>query len=144
VTSSSCSISCTRRVTLVKHLVVSHEWGKERIAITTKEAYPWLFVTQIFHQLINILYNYLTEVNIYILWGTNIFFIVSISFVVSMNNNLGGKERIAITTKEAYLWLFVTQIFRNGSLNISIKNELFLIYLICVFLCCCWNTHLEQ
>jgi len=33
---SSCSTCGTRRVTLVTNLVVSHEWGKNRIVITTR------------------------------------------------------------------------------------------------------------
>jgi hypothetical protein len=29
--------------------VLSQEWGKDQIVITTNETYPWSFVTQIFH-----------------------------------------------------------------------------------------------
>jgi hypothetical protein len=47
--SSSCSISGTRRVTLVKTPVISHEWGKkDGIVTTTNGTYPWSSVTQIF------------------------------------------------------------------------------------------------
>jgi hypothetical protein len=38
--SSSCSISGTRRVTLATSPVISHEWGKEQIVITTNGYYP--------------------------------------------------------------------------------------------------------
>ena len=47
--SSSCSTSDTRRVNLVTNPVISHEWGKDREMFTTSTTYPWLFVTQIFH-----------------------------------------------------------------------------------------------
>jgi hypothetical protein len=33
---------------LVTNPVISHEWGKDRIVITTNGTYPWSFVTQIF------------------------------------------------------------------------------------------------
>jgi hypothetical protein len=46
---SSCSTSDTRRVNLVVNSVISREWGKDREVLTTSEAYPWSFVTQIFH-----------------------------------------------------------------------------------------------
>jgi hypothetical protein len=46
---SSCSTSGTRRVNLVTNPVINHGWGKDRKVFTTGEAYPWLFVTQIFH-----------------------------------------------------------------------------------------------
>ena len=38
----------TRRANLVTNSVISHEWEKDRIMITTKGAYPWSFVTQLF------------------------------------------------------------------------------------------------
>jgi len=47
--SSSCSTSYTCRVTLVTNPVISHERGKDREVFTTSGAYPWSFVTQIFH-----------------------------------------------------------------------------------------------
>jgi hypothetical protein len=47
--SSFCSTSDTRRVNLVTNLVTSHEWGKDQEVIMTSGAYPWSFVTQIFH-----------------------------------------------------------------------------------------------
>jgi hypothetical protein len=47
--SSSCSTSGTRRVNLVTNPVISREWGKDREVLTTSGTYPWLFVTQIFH-----------------------------------------------------------------------------------------------
>ena len=43
--SSSCSASCTRRVNLVRILVISHEWGMDREVFTTSGTYPWSFVT---------------------------------------------------------------------------------------------------
>ena len=46
--SSTCSISGTRRVTLATSPVISHEWGKEQIVITTNGSYPWSGVSQIF------------------------------------------------------------------------------------------------
>ena len=46
---SSCSTSDTRRVNLVVNSVISREWGKDREVLTTSEAYPWSFTTQIFH-----------------------------------------------------------------------------------------------
>ena len=45
--SSSCSTSDTHRVTLVRNQVINHEWGKNRIVITTKETLPWSFVSLI-------------------------------------------------------------------------------------------------
>jgi hypothetical protein len=42
---SSCSTIGTCCVTVVKNQVVRQEWGKD--LITTKEAYPWWFVTKI-------------------------------------------------------------------------------------------------
>ena len=39
--SSSCSTHDTRRVTLITNPVISHEWGKEWIVITTSVTYPW-------------------------------------------------------------------------------------------------------
>jgi hypothetical protein len=47
--SSSCSTSGTRRVNLVTNPVKSHESGNDREVLTTSGAYPWSFVTQIFH-----------------------------------------------------------------------------------------------
>ena len=47
--SSSCSTCGTRRVNLVRNLVISREWGKDREVFTTSGTCPWLFVTQIFH-----------------------------------------------------------------------------------------------
>jgi hypothetical protein len=46
---SSSSTTDTRRVNLVTNSVISHEGGKHRKVFTTKGTYPWLFVTQIFH-----------------------------------------------------------------------------------------------
>jgi hypothetical protein len=46
---SSCSTSGTRRVNLVTNSIISREWGKDREVFTTSGTYPWLFVTQIFH-----------------------------------------------------------------------------------------------
>ena len=51
--SSSCTTSRTCHVTLVKYLVVSHEWGKGKIVFTTKGTDRWSFVTQIFWQRFN-------------------------------------------------------------------------------------------
>jgi hypothetical protein len=45
--SSFCSTSDTHRVTLVRNQVINHEWGKNRIVITTKETLPWSFVSLI-------------------------------------------------------------------------------------------------
>jgi hypothetical protein len=46
--SRSCSRdSGIRRVTLVKNQELSHEWGKDRIVVTTNETYPWSFEKQI-------------------------------------------------------------------------------------------------
>jgi hypothetical protein len=45
---SSWSTSSTRRVTIIKHPVVSHDRGNGWIVITTNDTYPWAFVTQIF------------------------------------------------------------------------------------------------
>ena len=47
--SSSCSASETRRVNLATNPVIGHEWGKDRVVLTTSGTYPWSFVTQIFH-----------------------------------------------------------------------------------------------
>ena len=47
--SSSCSTSDTRRGNLVTNPVISHEWGKDQEVLRTSGTYPWLFVTQIFH-----------------------------------------------------------------------------------------------
>ena len=46
--SSSCSTSDNRRVTLVTTHTISHEWGKDRVVLTTSGTYPWSFVIQIF------------------------------------------------------------------------------------------------
>ena len=46
---SSCSTSGTRHFNLVTNPVISHERGKDRKVFTTNGAYPWSFVTQIFH-----------------------------------------------------------------------------------------------
>jgi hypothetical protein len=46
---SSCPTSGTRRVNIVTHPVISHEWGKDREVFMTKGTYPWSFVTQTFH-----------------------------------------------------------------------------------------------
>jgi hypothetical protein len=40
----ACSTYGTRRVTLVANPVISHEWGKNRIVITTHGTYPWPLV----------------------------------------------------------------------------------------------------
>ena len=37
----------TRYATLATNTVISHEWGKERIVITTNGTYTWSFVPQI-------------------------------------------------------------------------------------------------
>ena len=37
----------TRRVTLITNPVISYEWGKDWIVITTNGTYPWSFVTLI-------------------------------------------------------------------------------------------------
>ena len=47
--SRSCSTSDTRRVNLVANPVISYERRKDREVFTTSGTYPWLFVTQIFH-----------------------------------------------------------------------------------------------
>ena len=47
--SSCCSTRDTRRINLVTYPVVSHKRGKDRDVFTTSGAYPWTFVTQIFH-----------------------------------------------------------------------------------------------
>ena len=47
--SSSCSTCGTRRVNLVRNLVISREWGKDREVFTTSGTYPGSFVTQMFH-----------------------------------------------------------------------------------------------
>ena len=47
--SSSCSTSDTRRVNLVTHPVIKHEWLKDREVFATSGTYPWSFVTKIFH-----------------------------------------------------------------------------------------------
>jgi hypothetical protein len=47
--SSSCSTCGTRRVYLVTHPVIGHQWGRDREVLTTSGVYPWLIVTQIFH-----------------------------------------------------------------------------------------------
>ena len=46
--SSSCSICETQRVTLSTNPAISHEWGQDRIVITTNGSYPWSVVSQIF------------------------------------------------------------------------------------------------
>jgi len=46
--SSSCSTNGSRRVTLATNSVICHEWGEDRVVITTNGTYSWLFVTQIF------------------------------------------------------------------------------------------------
>jgi hypothetical protein len=38
---SSFSTCSTSRVTIVTNPVISHDWGKDRIMITTNGAYPW-------------------------------------------------------------------------------------------------------
>jgi hypothetical protein len=43
---SSCSTCGTHRATLFSNPVISHQWGKNRIVITTNGTYPWSFVTQ--------------------------------------------------------------------------------------------------
>ena len=45
-----CSTTGICRVTLVTKLLISHEWGKNRIGITTNgiQKYPWSFLKQIF------------------------------------------------------------------------------------------------
>jgi hypothetical protein len=47
--SSSCSTRGTHRVHLITSPGISHEWGKDWEVFTTSGTYPWLFVTQIFH-----------------------------------------------------------------------------------------------
>jgi hypothetical protein len=47
--SSSCTTSGTRRVNLVRNLMISHEWRKDQEVFTKIGTYPWSFVTQIFH-----------------------------------------------------------------------------------------------
>ena len=44
---SSCSTCGTCRVILVINPGIRHEWGKNRMVITTNGTYPWSFVTQI-------------------------------------------------------------------------------------------------
>ena len=44
-----CSTSDSRRVNLVTNPVINRERGKYREVITTSGAYPWSFVTPIFH-----------------------------------------------------------------------------------------------
>jgi hypothetical protein len=44
--SSSCSTCGNSSVTLVTNPVISHEWGKDRIVITTNGTYPWSFWRQ--------------------------------------------------------------------------------------------------
>ena len=46
--SSSCSTSGIRRVTLFRTPMISHEWGKNQLVITTSGTYPWSFMTQTF------------------------------------------------------------------------------------------------
>jgi len=46
---SSCSTSDTRRVNLFTNPVIHHECAKDQEVLTTSGAYPWSFVTQIFH-----------------------------------------------------------------------------------------------
>jgi hypothetical protein len=48
VNSSWTSID-TRRVNLVTHPVISHEWWKDREVFTASGTYPWSFVAQILH-----------------------------------------------------------------------------------------------
>jgi hypothetical protein len=43
------STSGTRCVNLVTNSVISHELEKDWEVLTTSGAYPWSFVTQIFH-----------------------------------------------------------------------------------------------
>jgi hypothetical protein len=43
--SSYCSTICTRHVSLVANLGISHEWGKDREVFTTSGTYLWSFVT---------------------------------------------------------------------------------------------------
>ena len=47
--SSSYSTSGTPYITLVTNSVICHEWGKDRIVITSKGTYLWSFVTQILY-----------------------------------------------------------------------------------------------
>ena len=44
---SSCSTSDTHGVSVVNYPVISHEWGKDGILITTNGTFPCSFVTQI-------------------------------------------------------------------------------------------------
>ena len=37
-----CSTSGTRGVNLVTNPVINHEWGKDRVVLTTSGTYPWL------------------------------------------------------------------------------------------------------
>ena len=52
--SSSCTTFGNRRVSLVTHPMLSHEWGKDRIVITTNRTYLLSFVTQIFRHTVNV------------------------------------------------------------------------------------------
>jgi hypothetical protein len=45
---SSCSTSCTRRVTRITNPVISREWEKDLVMITTNGTHSWSFVTKIF------------------------------------------------------------------------------------------------
>ena len=45
---SSCSTSDTCHVTLIANAVISREWGKDWIVVTTNRTYSLSFVTQIF------------------------------------------------------------------------------------------------
>jgi hypothetical protein len=45
---SSFSTRSTSRVTIVTNPVINHDWGKDRIMITTNGAYPWSFARQLF------------------------------------------------------------------------------------------------
>jgi hypothetical protein len=47
--SSSYFTNGTRRVYLVTHPMISHEWRKDREVLTTSRTYLWSLVTQIFH-----------------------------------------------------------------------------------------------
>jgi hypothetical protein len=43
-------LTWTHRVNLVTNLVISPEWGKDLVVLTTSGTYPWSFVTQIFNK----------------------------------------------------------------------------------------------
>jgi hypothetical protein len=48
LTSDTCCVTGTCRVTQVANSVIGNEWGQNRILVPTNRMNPWLFVTQIF------------------------------------------------------------------------------------------------